>query len=447
MAKINLPVAIFWFRRDLRLADNAGLYHALQCGLTVLPLFIFDTEILSQLENKADKRVDFIHQAVSDLNEQLKEKGSSLHVRIGKPVEVFEQLLKEYTITKVFTNRDYEPSAIIRDTQIKTLLESKSIEFLTFKDHVIWEHNEVLKPNGEPYTIFTPYSKVWKQQLSGKCYQPFSSENEHKALIANQHFKIPSLEEIGFEKTDLVFSKPHIDENLILNYEITRNFPAIKGSTELSVHLRFGTISIRELVAIAVKTSEAWLNELIWREFFMSILMHFPQVTTAAFKKKYDEINWRNNETEFALWCEGKTGYPIVDAGMRQLNETGWMHNRVRMITASFLTKHLLIDWRWGEAYFAEKLLDYDLSANNGNWQWAAGCGCDAAPYFRIFNPTEQTKKFDPELKYIRRWVKEFDTFDYPQPIVEHTFARNRALNTFKATLKEDYLSQNNDLF
>lgn len=435
MAKINSTATIFWFRRDLRLEDNAGLYQALECGIPVLPLFIFDTEILSQLEDRHDKRVDFIHQALSAIDLQLKAKGSSLIVEYGKPVDIFEKLCAEYDIKSVFTNRDYEPYALQRDSRVQTLLQNKGVDFLTFKDQVIFENDEILKNNGEPYTVFTPYSKVWKQKLDANHYYPYPSETSRNYLQFSA--RLPELEEIGFFKTSLTFNPPAIDTNLIRDYDKTRNFPALTGTSELSTHLRFGTVSIRKLVAIALKANEAWLNELIWREFFKSILMHFPHVDTRSFKQKYDEIPWRNNETEFTRWREGQTGYPIVDAGMRQLNETGWMHNRVRMITASFLTKHLLIDWRWGEAYFATKLLDYDLSANNGNWQWAAGCGCDAAPYFRIFNPAEQTKKFDPELLYVRHWVKDLDTFEYPQPIVEHTFARNRALNTFAATLKE----------
>ena len=437
MTKINSVVSIYWFRRDLRIEDNAGLYHALHSGLHVLPFFIFDTDILSQLDEKQDRRVDFIHQTLLKLQKQLEDFGSSLLVRTGKPIEIFKQLTKEFDIKAVYCNRDYEPYALERDESIKLFLEQENINFLTFKDQVIFEHNEVLKADGDPYTVFTPYSNVWKLKLTPKYFQPFPSENFTDQFINIEKNRIPSLQEIGFQQTDLLYSVPVIDENLIRTYDETRNFPAIKGSTELSVHLRFGTISIRKLVSLAVKLNENWLNELIWREFFKCILVHFPTVEKAPFKKKYNAIVWRNNETEFESWCEGKTGYPIVDAGMRQLNETGWMHNRVRMIVASFLIKHLLIDWRWGEAYFAIKLLDYDLSANNGNWQWAAGCGCDAAPYFRIFNPTEQTKRYDPELKYIRRWVKELDSLDYSPPIVEHTFARKRALEAYKKGISE----------
>lgn len=435
--KINKTVAIFWFRRDLRLEDNTGLYHALQSGLPILPLFIFDTDILSQLEDKHDRRVDFIHQVLTSLQIQLEAVGSSLCVKTGKPIDVFTQLVEEYDIKLVYTNRDYEKYTLQRDNDVKVFLQTKSIELFTFKDQVIFESNEVLKGNGEPYTIFTPYSKIWKQNFSEKSCLSLPSQQLANQFIKVDKMVVPTLSEIGFQKMDMIYIPPILDEGIIATYDETRNLPAVEGTTRLSVHLRFGTVSIRKLVAQAVKLNDQWLNELIWREFFMSILVNFPHVEKGAFRKKYETIAWRNNETEFAAWCEGKTGYPIVDAGMRQLNETGWMHNRVRMVVASFLTKHLLIDWRWGEAYFANKLIDYELSANNGNWQWAAGCGCDAAPYFRVFNPTEQTKRFDPELKYIRKWVKELDSFDYPKPIVEHTFARNRALEVYKIGLNE----------
>lgn len=429
---------VFWFRRDLRLEDNAGLFHALQSENPVLPLFIFDTNILSQLDDKYDRRVDLIHQVLCRMNQSLEQIGSQLIVTTGNPSEVFQQLSSEYEIKAVYTNRDYEPYALNRDKEIESFLRTKNIDFYTYKDQVIFESNEVLKSDGEPYTIFTPYSKVWKAKLSQANYQPFTSEKLVSNFIKTGKQIIPALADIGFRKTEYQYTPPVLNENIVQTYEDTRNLPAIDGTTGLSPHLRFGTISVRQLVSKAITLNEQWLNELIWREFFMSILVHFPHVVNGAFKKKYDQIKWRNNEDEFELWCKGKTGYPIVDAGMRQLNETGWMHNRVRMIVASFLTKHLLIDWRWGEAYFASKLLDYDLSANNGNWQWAAGCGCDAAPYFRVFNPTEQTKKFDPELIYIRKWVKEFDTLDYSQPIVEHAFARNRALEVYKKGINDN---------
>jgi len=436
MAKINPSVVIFWFRRDLRLEDNTGLFHALQSGFPVLPVFIFDTDILSQLDDKHDRRVDFIHQVLTRLQKELEVIGSSLCVKAGKPLEVFKQLIQEFDVKAVYTNRDYEAYALERDGEVKVYLQSKGIKLNTFKDQVIFEHTEVLKANGEPYTIFTPYSKIWKQNLTEKDYCPYPSNQSLNKFVSIGRNTIPTLEEIGFKKTEYNYSPPTLDESVIRTYDETRNIPAIERTSGMSVHLRFGTISIRELVTRALELNEQWLNELIWREFFMTILVHFPYVEKGSFKKKYDAIAWRNNETEFIRWCEGRTGYPMVDAGMRQLNETGLMHNRVRMVVASFLTKHLLIDWRWGEAYFANKLLDYELSANNGNWQWAAGCGCDAAPYFRIFNPTEQTKRYDPELRYIRRWVKELDSLDYPLPMVEHSLARNRALEAYKKAVK-----------
>ncbi|MES2591355.1 MAG: deoxyribodipyrimidine photo-lyase [Bacteroidota bacterium] len=429
-------ITLFWFRRDLRLEDNAGLFHALKEG-EVLPVFIFDKKILDRLENKYDRRVDFIHQSILILQKKLVEKGSSLLVIYDSPIAAFKQISETFEVKSVFTNRDYEPAAIQRDTEIQIYLNSKNIEFKSFKDQVIFEKAEVVKANGEPYTVFTPYSNVWKQKLDNSASSFFSSEKLIDNFFKTKPFNIPSLADIGFEKTDLQWKQPEIDTSIVSNYHLTRDIPSVNGTTKLSVHLRFGTVSIRQLAAVALKLNGQWLNELIWREFFMCILFHFPQVVNQSFKKKYDGIKWRNNEIEFEKWCNGQTGYPIVDAGMRELNETGFMHNRVRMVVASFLCKHLLIDWRWGEAYFAEKLLDYELSSNNGNWQWAAGCGCDAAPYFRIFNPETQTKRFDPEHKYIRKWIKEIDTFDYPVPIVDHRFARERALRVYKEGIQE----------
>ena len=438
MTKINNQVSIFWFRRDLRINDNTGLFYALNSGLPVLPLFIFDTEILSKLECKSDKRVDLIRQILLNLQKELEIHNTTLLVKFGNPKDVFSELLSEFDIKTVYANRDYEPEALTRDRKISEFLLYNNVEFKTFKDQVIFEWNEILKSDGTPYTVFTPYSKIWKQNLNEQFVREFSTETSLQNLLKISHRAIPELEQIGFVTTGIIYKEPEINEPLILNYENTRNTPSIQGTSELSIHLRYGTISTRKLVKLALKLNEIWLNELIWREFFMSILVHFPYVENGAFKKKYNEISWRNNEKEFELWCQGKTGFPIVDAGMRQLNETGLMHNRVRMITASFLTKHLLIDWRWGEAYFAQKLLDFDLSANNGNWQWAAGCGCDAAPYFRIFNPIEQTKRYDPDHKYIYCWVKEINSFDYPQPIVDLNFARIRALDTYKSALDKE---------
>jgi deoxyribodipyrimidine photo-lyase len=431
-------ICIFWFRRDLRLHDNAGLYHALCSNKNVLPLFIFDTEILGQLESKSDKRVEFIHLALQELNKQLNKCKNALLVKHGTPEAVFKELIREYPVRSVYCNHDYEPSAIARDEKIAELLEKKRICFYSFKDQVIFEKNEVLKDDGTPYTVFTPYMKKWKSKSNEFFLSPYPDENYFSSFLKTEAFPLPSLEELGFKPTGLKFSVPDPDEPLIRNYHKTRDFPAIEGTSRLSVHLRFGTVSIRKLVQLAGRLNEQWLNELIWREFYMMILFHFPHAASRAFKKQYDAIPWINDEGQFARWCKGETGYPIVDAGMRELNATGFMHNRVRMVTASFLVKHLLIDWRWGEAYFAEKLLDFDLAANNGGWQWAAGSGCDAAPYFRVFNPSEQTRRFDPEFRYIRKWVTEFESPEYPAPMVEHKSARERALATYKKALASE---------
>ena len=428
-------IAVFWFRRDLRMEDNHGLYQALNSGIPVLPLFIFDIEILSKLEDKSDKRVQFIYDCCLDLSKKFHKFDSSLKVKYGKPLEVWGELINEFDIKIVYTNHDYEPYAIDRDKKVEEFLTLKSISFHSFKDQVIFEKSEVVKADVLPYTVFTPYSKVWKAKLASHPIQTYPSESLLNNLYKfRSHFL--SLEEMGFHQVDLNLSEKNKDlDDIIKNYHLTRNIPSNQeGTTRLSVHLRFGTVSVRALVLQAVNSNETWLNELIWREFFMQILYHFPKVVHQSFKEKYDKIPWRNNQKEFEQWCQGKTGYPIVDAGMRELNVTGFMHNRVRMIVASFLTKHLLIDWRWGEAYFAKKLLDYELSANNGNWQWAAGTGCDAAPYFRVFNPSEQARKFDSEALYINRWLSPQD-LTIP-PIVEHSFARNRALSAYKMALE-----------
>jgi deoxyribodipyrimidine photo-lyase len=426
---------VFWFRRDLRLEDNAGLYYALREGKPVLPLFIFDPEILDDLADKKDRRVDFIHRVLQRLHSRLGEQGSSLMVRIGKPAEVFSQLTKEFEVEKVFTNHDYEPYAIERDAQVEKLLQSENIAFHHYKDQVIFEREEVLKDDGTPYTVFTPYSKRWKSVLNEYYLRSYPTEKFADHFLQTEPFDFPSLEMIGFEKTNLTVSSPLVDDGLIQRYAAARDFPSANGTSRISVHLRFGTVSIRQLMRQARGLSEKFFNELIWREFYSSILQHFPRIVTQSFKREYDRIAWRNNEQEFEAWCEGRTGFPIVDAGMRELSQTGYMHNRVRMITASFLTKDLLIDWRWGETWFAKKLLDFDLASNNGGWQWAASSGVDAAPYFRIFNPAEQAKKFDPEFVYIRRWIPEFDSLSYPAPIVDHALARDRALKVYKAGL------------
>jgi len=434
--EMKQKVNVFWFRRDLRLFDNAGLYHALNAAVPVLPVFIFDTEILDKLNNRDDARVSFIYAEIQKLKKQLEEEGSSLRIFHSEPVEAFQKIIADYKVQAVYTNKDYEPYATQRDEKVERLLDSNGIQFYTFKDHVIFEENDVLKDNGKPYTVFTPYSKKWKQKLAETEIPNFPSEKHLDNLLKAKPFILPELKKIGFEKSEIIVPPAEIPEKLIQEYAEKRDLPAVNGTTRLGVHLRFGTVSIRQLTQRALELSEVFLNELIWRNFFIDILWHFPHVVDNSFKPKYDRIEWRNNEEEFDKWCRGVTGYPMVDAGMRELNQTGFMHNRVRMVTASFLTKHLLIDWRWGEAYFAEKLLDYELASNNGNWQWAAGTGCDAAPYFRIFNPEAQQKKFDPDGKYILKWIPEYGTLQYPQPVVEHKFARERALKVYKEALK-----------
>jgi deoxyribodipyrimidine photo-lyase len=431
-------VNIFWFRRDLRLHDNAGLFHALKAGLPVLPLFIFDKDILDELEEKADARVQFIHETLSALQKELGRWGSGLEVHFGRPEEVLEMLLSNYDVRQVFTNLDYEPYARERDGSISKLLSSRGIFFHLYKDQVIFDRDEIVKEDGAPYTVFTPYSKRWKAQMNEFYLRSYPSEKYLSNLYRRPAGRIPSLSSMGFASSDIPIPPNVADKDTLKNYARQRDFPGIRGGTSrLGIHLRFGTLSIRELARKASALSEVYLGELIWRDFFHMILWHYPAVGRGkAFRPAYDLIRWRNKEEEFEKWCQGQTGYPIVDAGMRELNATGFMHNRVRMIVASFLAKHLLIDWRWGEAYFAVKLLDYDLAANNGNWQWAAGCGCDAAPYFRVFNPKLQMEKFDPDLKYVRRWVPELGTSAYPEPMVEHESARKRALEVYGNAVK-----------
>ena len=427
-------INIFWFRRDLRLSDSHGLWQALNAGLPVLPVFIFDSEILDKLNSKSDARVQFIHEQLKHIQFQLQQKGKSLLVLSGKPEDVFKQLTEKYQIANIFTNSDYEPYGIERDKLIKLLLNKVGIGFKSFKDHVIFDPSEVLKTDGKPYTVYTPYSRKWKEKLLLQHLMPFHSESLLDNLLSD-YFELPKLEEIGMMPSPIVVPPIKLDEKRLQGYHETRNFPALTGTSLAGPHLRFGTISIRYLVGIAQLTNETYLNELIWREFFMQILYHFPKTVTHNFYSKYDPLEWKNNPEEFQAWCDGKTGYPIVDAGMRELLATGNMHNRVRMVVASFLTKHLLIDWRWGEAWFASKLLDFELSSNVGNWQWAAGTGCDAAPYFRVFNPSEQIKKFDKDLQYVRKWVPELNEFSYPKPIIEHSFARDRAISAYKKAL------------
>jgi deoxyribodipyrimidine photo-lyase len=434
---MNTPIVIFWFRRDLRLEDNAGFYHALESGYPVLPVFVFDAEILSSLSDTSDRRVDYIHQALSHIHQNLKKQNAGLKTYFGNPLDIFKKLSQEYTLNAVYCNRDYEPYAIQRDKAIQEMLQQKGIGFYDFKDQVIFEKDEILKADGRPYTVFTPYARKWLSELKPEHYSQnkLSFQNIYKFPAGEIH----SLQTIGFKNTDISFNLPELDHKIIQNYDKTRNYPAIDKTTKLGMALRFGTISIRTCVSSAVTHNDTWLSELIWREFFMHILFHFPQVVHQSFKPAYEFIEWNTNEKEFDLWCQGKTGYPIVDAGMRQLNQTGYMHNRVRMITASFLCKHLLINWRWGEAYFAEKLNDFDLAANNGNWQWVAGCGCDAAPYFRIFNPMTQTQKFDKELNYIKKWNPDYRN-ENNNPVIEHNVARQRTLAAYKKALEQSKL-------
>ena len=429
--KNKSPINIHWFRRDLRLDDNAALYHALKSKLPVLTVFIFDKAILDHLENRLDQRVIFIHQQLELLNQELQKYGSNILVKYGDVTECWKEIIQEFNVQTVFVNHDYEPYAKVRDAKIAEELFSKGIAFKTFKDQVIFEKDEVTKDDGNPYTIFTPYSKKWMAKLNDFYLSSYPNNKYFSNFFQTKFVKIISLVEMNFEDVAIEFPSIKFSDEILKQYADRRNIPSIRGTTRISIHLRFGTVSIRELARHSKEISFKWLNELIWRDFYMCILWQFPHVVSGAFKPAYNKIKWNNNEQEFKIWCKGETGYPIVDAGMRELNATGFMHNRVRMITASFLVKHLLIDWRWGEAYFASKLLDFELSSNNGGWQWAASSGCDAAPYFRIFNPTEQTKKFDPDFKYIKKWVPEFQEFNYPQPIVDHKFARERALSTY----------------
>ena len=432
MAAINPAITVMWFRRDLRLTDNAAFCHALRDNRDVQPVFILDSVILDRLEDTRDARVEFILNTLAEMKEALEGRGSSLAIFYGDPLEIFRALRPR----AVYANSDYEPYARERDKAIAEVLKKNNADFKTFKDQVIFEKNEVLKDDGKPYTIFTPYSRKWKAALKPFYLKSYPTEKYFGNLQQGNKLPFPALTDIGFEKTGIDFPERVIHQNIIAHYDKTRNFPAVRGTTRLSLHLRFGTVSIRVLARIATKKNQVWLNELIWREFYQMILWHFPGVQAKSFKPAYDQIAWRNDADEFTCWCEGRTGYPLVDAGMRELNTTGFMHNRLRMVTASFLTKHLLIDWRWGEAYFAKKLLDYDLASNNGGWQWAAGSGCDAAPYFRVFNPVLQLDRFDPQLKYVKAWVPEFGTPQYPVPMVDHAFARERALAAYKKAIR-----------
>ncbi|MDG1329684.1 MAG: deoxyribodipyrimidine photo-lyase [Flavobacteriaceae bacterium] len=420
-----MKISIFWFRRDLRLEDNIALYESISLKKNVLPIFIFDDNILNELPND-DPRVNFIYQTLFDINLVLQKHDTSLLILKGKLEDVWSKLIQKYTIESVFINKDYEPYAIKRDQKLGEVLKSNGIELHSFKDQVVFEESEVVKPNGEPYTVFTPFKRKWLSLYNPSTLKPkITFDNFHQV-----NYPFPKKEELGFKSSSIYVKDFELSG--VSTYAETRNFPILDSTSYLGPHLRFGTIGVRQIIAELNPSNEVFLSELIWREFFMQILFHFPKVVTGNFRPKYDGIKWRNKEEDFDKWCRGETGYPMVDAGMRQLNETGYMHNRVRMVTAGFLCKHLLIDWRLGEAYFAKKLLDFELSSNNGNWQWAAGTGCDAAPYFRIFNPIEQLKKFDKTQGFIKKWISELGTADYPEPMVEHKFARTRALEQYK---------------
>jgi len=420
-----MKTTFFWFRRDLRLEDNTALYEALSQKKNVIPLFIFDEDILNELPSD-DPRVQFIHKSLASINEQLGHRNSSILILKGNPVTIWDNLIETYDIDSVFLNKDYEPYALKRDLEIKAALVAKGIKFHAFKDQVIHEESEVIKADGTPYTVFTPYKNKW---LS--IYKAIALKAELKFEHLHQEkYEFPSLEKLGLKASKIFVQDYNL--SVLDKYNEARDLPGIDSTSYLGPHLRFGTVSVRQVIAQLEVKDSVFLSELIWREFFMQILFHFPKVVTENFRAKYDHIEWINNENDFEKWCQGETGYPLVDAGMKQLNKTGYMHNRVRMVTAGFLCKHLLVDWRLGEAYFAEKLLDYELSSNNGNWQWAAGTGCDAAPYFRIFNPHTQFKKFDKAATYVNQWLPEFQTLNYAREIVEHDFARKRALETYK---------------
>lgn len=427
-------LVIFWFRRDLRLKDNAGLFHALNENNKVLPIFIYDKNTLDKL-NKSDHRLDFIEHSLKKLNDLLKKNDKSISIYYGKPVKVFSELIKKYNVSKVYSNKDYTPYSIKRDKKVEELLKVNNIDFNSFKDHVLFEKFEIVKNDNTPYKVYTPFSRKWLIKMSENKIDFFNSE-KYIYKFFNERGKFLTLKEIGFDKSKLNPLVLNLSSDTINNYEKTRNFPSVNGTSKIGIHLRFGTISTREMIAKSeASKNKTFLKELVWREFFQQILFHYPHTLNKSFKPKYDRIEWLNNENQFKKWCSGQTGYPLVDAGMRELNQTGFMHNRVRMLVGSFLCKHLLIDWRWGEAYFAEKLYDYETASNVGNWQWVAGCGVDASPYFRIFNPHEQIKKFDKNLIYTKKWVPEFDSNQYVDPIVIHKEARERCLLTYKKAL------------
>jgi|TARA_B110000305_G_scaffold578_1_gene547 deoxyribodipyrimidine photo-lyase len=431
-------ISFFWFRRDLRIDDNTGLSKALNGDHKIIPLFIFDSEITDELEID-DPRINFIYDQLSSINIKVSSLyNSKVLVLKGNPLQVIQDLINKYDTHAFYTNNDYEPYAINRDNKVHDLLKDNGVKFLSFKDQVIFEKNEITKDDKTAYVVYTPYMKKWKVKL-----QTLDLDKQINNILVNnfrsnnEDFNWYDLEYFGFKKSNKKIPNYKLNDSLIENYQKERDFPALDSTTKIGPHLRFGTVSIRKIVSEVINSeNEVFLQELIWREFFMQILWFFPNTQTKCFKVKYEKVQWLKDEVSFKQWCEGKTGYPIVDAGMRELNSTGYMHNRVRMVTASFLCKHLLLDWRLGEAYFAKKLYDYESSSNIGNWQWAAGTGVDAAPYFRIFNPTTQALKFDKELKYINKWVTDLNDLNYPQPIVDHKFARQRCLEAYKKGLE-----------
>ncbi len=429
-----MKIAIFWFRRDLRLKDNTALHQALISGFPVLPVFIFDHNILQDLPAD-DPRISYIYNTLQQIHNELIKRESSLLCLIGNPFIIWEKLITKYEIAALYINKDYEPYALERDYRVKSLLEKKGIAVHSYKDQVIFEQNEIVKDNGKPYTVFTAYKRKWLSRFRHELHIPRGENNRDNFYSCNYPF--PEISETGFKQSSIKVRD--YDLSGLDNYTSTRNFPAMDSTSYLGPHLRFGTVSIRQVIVQINPLNETFLSELIWREFFMQILSHFPEVVIRNFKSSYDGVEWLNDKKDFERWCQGKTGYGLVDAGMRQLNDKGYMHNRVRMVAASFLCKHLLIDWRWGEAYFAKKLLDYELSSNNGNWQWAAGTGCDAVPYFRIFNPEQQQKKFDRKLEYVKKWVPEYGTKDYPGPVINHSYARQRALVAYKYGLQSEH--------
>ena len=428
-------ITLFWFRRDLRIEDNCGLFHALNGKNKVLPIFIFDKKILKKLP-KQDARLEMILMSLNNIDLAMKTKRCSVGRFHGTPKTIFPELIKKWRVEKVICNEDYEPYATNRDAEIRQLLEKEGVVFEMYKDQVIFAKDEIVKKDGSPYKVYTPFSRKWLERFEENPLKTYPSETLLGNLTLNESLPKINLADLGFDKSIIVEPKYSFDNKVIDEYEETRNFPSLDSTSRLGSYLRFGIVSVRALVQKAAsRSNNIFLKELIWREFFMQILWHFPHTSYKSFKPQYDKIEWLNNPADFEKWCKGDTGYPLVDAGMRQLNQTGFMHNRVRMLVGSFLCKHLLIDWRWGEAYFAEKLLDYEMSSNVGNWQWVAGCGVDAAPYFRIFNPSEQVKKFDKELRYIQKWVPNFQEIDYPNPMVDHKKARERCLMVYKTAL------------